>query len=650
MSAILVAIGALLCIASGLFALLPGRGAIRVTPFVIAAGSLAGLAGCALGLTSAPASLTLPWMIPGGELRISVDALSAFFAAPAFLMAGVGGIYAERYWPTEQRRATHVRVFFGIVTGCLATVMTAGNTILFLAAWEIVTIAAFFLVGTEHEETAARQAAWLYLAASHIAMLALFAMVALLHTLTHTWGFVPLPPGVASLTAGKAIFALAIFGFGIKAGVMPFHVWLPGAHAAAPAHVSALMSGVVIKMGIYGLVRVLSLFDALPYAFGTTLIILGIVSSILGVAFALAQHDLKRLLAYHSIENIGIIVCGLGIGVLAQAHGATRIAFLGFAGALLHVWNHGLFKALLFLGAGSAIHATGTRAIDRMGGLARRMPWTALAFLTGAIAICGLPPLNGFVSEFLIYLGSFGGVSIPRADWSSLVVLGVAPALALTGALALACFVKALGAVFLGNPRSSEAALAHESPFSMRAAMAPLALACAAIGLAPTLVGPLLARATAVAAPRLPAVELGDILGGLQTSAIAVAFACAVAFLLVSRMTRRRSAAPTWDCGYATAVPRAQYTASSLAQSITGVFAWAMPPVVHEPGKLPLFPRDAAYDTHVPDPVLDRGLLPALRRAEWVADFVRVLQTGRLQYYLVSIGLTLVVLLVWSAL
>jgi len=650
MSALLVATGALLCIASGLFALLPRRAGIRLTPFVIVAGSLTGLAGCAIGLSSGPSSLALPWAIPGGELRITVDALSAFFAAPAFLMAGVGGVYAERYWPAGERRATHVRVFFGLLSGCLATVMTAGNTILFLAAWEIVTIAAFFLVGTEHEESESRQAAWIYLAASHVAMLALFAMVALLHALTHTWAFVSLPAGTASLTAGKAIFALAIFGFGIKAGVMPFHVWLPGAHAAAPAHVSAMMSGVVIKMGIYGLVRVLSLFDALPFAFGTTLLVLGIVSSILGVAFALAQHDLKRLLAYHSIENIGIIVCGLGIGVLAQAHGSPRIAFLGFAGALLHVWNHGLFKALLFLSAGSAIHASGTRAIDRMGGLARRMPWTALAFLTGAIAICGLPPLNGFVSEWLIYLASFGGVAVPRADWSALIILGVAPALALTGALALACFVKAFGAVFLGTPRSAEASLAHESPLAMRAAMAPLALACAAIGLAPTLVAPLLGRATAVAAPLLPPVELGAILGSLQTAAIAVAVACAVAFALVARLTRSRSAAPTWDCGYAAAVPRAQYTASSLAQPVTGVFAWAMPPVVHEPGKLPLFPRASAYASHVPDPVLDRALLPALRGVERLAGFVRFLQSGRLQYYLMSIGLTLVVLLVWSAL
>lgn len=650
MSAQLILLGALLCIASGAVAVLPGNRFIRLTPVAIITGAIAGLAGCWLGLTSAPTTVALPWMIPGGEFRIAVDALSAFFAAPAFLMAGAGGLYAERYWPCDRPRAAWVRGFFGLLTGSLAIVMVAGHTILFLAAWEIVTIAAFFLVGTEHEAPASRNAAWLYLAASHIAMLALFAMIAIIHSLTQTWAFDALPAGLASLPIGRAIFALAIFGFGIKAGLMPFHVWLPGAHAAAPTHVSAVMSGVVIKMGIYGILRILSLFDEIPYAFGTTLLVLGIVSSILGVAFALAQHDLKRLLAYHSIENIGIIVCGLGIGFLAEAHGSTRVAALAFAGALLHVWNHGLFKSLLFLSAGSAIHATHTRELDRMGGLSLRMPWTALAFLTGAIAICGLPPLNGFVSEWLIYVSALTAVTAPEADWSWLLVFGVPPALALTGALALACFVKAFGAVFLGTPRSPAAAAAHESPLGMRAAMLPLAAACFAIGLAPTLLGPMLARVTALIAPGLPGSAIGGSLRGVQASAIAVAVVAALALGIVSRLSRNRGTGPTWDCGYAAAVPRAQYTASSLAKSITGVFAWAMPAVVNAPAKLPLFPREASFESHVPDAVLDRALLPALRLAERLIGYARYAQSPRVQFYILSLGLTLVVLLFWSAL
>ncbi|MCM2314986.1 MAG: hypothetical protein NDJ92_07535 [Thermoanaerobaculia bacterium] len=650
MSAQLVLLGSILCIASGGLAILPGKSFIRTTPVMIITGAIAGLAGCWIGLTSATTTLVLPWMIPGGEFRITVDALSAFFAAPAFLMAGAGGLYAERYWPADRRRAAWVRGFFGLLTGSLVIVMVAGHTILFLAAWEIVTISAFFLVGTEHEAPESRNAAWLYLAASHVAMLALFAMIAILHALTHTWAFDALPAGLASLPIGRVIFALAIFGFGIKAGLMPFHVWLPGAHAAAPTHVSAMMSGVVIKMGVYGLVRTLSLFDEIPYSFGTTLLVLGIVSSILGVAFALAQHDLKRLLAYHSIENIGIIVCGLGIGFLAEAHGSARVAALAFAGALLHVWNHGLFKALLFLSAGSAIHATHTREIDRMGGLTRRMPWTALAFLTGAIAICGLPPLNGFVSEWLIYVSAFTAVTAREADWSWLLVFAVPPALALTGALALACFVKAFGAVFLGAPRAAAAAAAHESPLGMRAAMMPLAAACFGIGLAPTLLGPMLERVTALIAPGLPGCDLAGSLQGVQTSAITVAVVAAVAFGFVTLLSRKRRTGPTWDCGYAAAVPRAQYTASSLARSITGVFAWAMPAVVHAPAKLPLFPREASFESHVPDTVLDRALLPALRFSERLISYARYAQSARVQFYILSLGVTLVVLLFWSAL
>lgn len=650
MSVTLYATGALLVFASGLAALLPGRAVLRLVPWLAVAGAIAGLAGCTLGLTGEPAMLALPWMIPGGSLALEVDALSAFFAAPVFLLVGAGAIFAERYWPVERSRARHVRIFFGLLGGCLVVVMAAANTILFLAAWELVTIAAFLLVGTDHEDTAARGAAWIYLAASHVAMLALFAMVALIRGATGTWAFDALPAGLAALPAGRAILSLALFGFGIKAGLMPLHIWLPGAHAAAPAHVSALMSGVVIKMGIYGLVRVSSLFDAIPLSFGAALLLLGIASSVLGVALALAQHDLKRLLAYHSIENVGIIVCGLGVGMFARSSGEHAIAALAFAGALLHVWNHGLFKALLFFSAGSVIHATGTRAIDLTGGLARRMPVTAAAFLVGAVAICGLPPLNGFVSELLIYVASFGSATARDADWNRLLVFGVAPALALTGALALACFVKAFGAVFLGTPRGARAAGAHESPSAMRTAMLPLAFACAAIGLAPTTVAPLLDRAVQVASPGATAGTLHASLAGAQTVSIAVAIIAAVALAVTSAASRRRTTGPTWDCGYASPVPRAQYTASSLADSLASIFAWAMPPEAHAQKSLPLFPAGASFTSHVPDPVLDRAILPAARLTMRLTNLARLAQGGRVQLYVLSIGLTLVALLVWSAL
>ncbi len=649
MSAILVIAGVALCMASGLPSLATRR-ASAATTVLIVTGSAIGVIGAVLGLTGGAAGLSLPWHIPGGVLAIRVDALSAFFAAPVFLLAGAGGLYADRYWPAARTRAGYVRAFFGLMTGALALVMCAANTILFLAAWEIVAVSSFFLIATEHELAESRNAAWIYVTASHVATLALFAIVVLLHGVTHTWAFVPLAAGTGALPAGHALLCLALIAFGIKAGLMPFHIWLPGAHAAAPSHVSAVMSGVAIKMGVYGLVRLLSLFDAVPSAFGTALLLAGIASSILGVAFAIAQHDLKRLLAYHSIENIGIIVTGLGIGVVAQTHGQPLLAVLGYAGALLHVWNHGLFKALLFLSAGAAIHSAHTREIDRMGGLARRMPWTAAAFLIGAVAITGLPPLNGFVSEWLLYVAGFTSITSSPHGGPALLLILVVPALALTGALALACFVKAFGTVFLGAPRSTAASDAREVPATMRAATVPLILGCAAIGLVPAFFGPLLGRAVHAAAPRLPMpATLTALLQPIQTSALVIAGIAIAAVLALLAVTRRAATALTWDCGYAAPNARMQYTASSTARGVVGLFGWAMRPVIHTPRPLTLFPFAAAFESHIPDTVLDRALLPTLRGARWVLGFARYFQHGRMQLYLLYLGVTLVALLAWSA-
>jgi hydrogenase-4 component B len=648
-SAILVIVGVALCMISGVTSLVTRRASV-VTTVLIVAGGVTGLIGAAFGLTGGTAGLSLPWRIPGGALAIRVDALSAFFLAPVFLLAGAGGLYADRYWPAARMRAGYVRAFFGLMAGALALVMCAANTILFLAAWEVVAMSSFFLIATEHEQAESRSAAWIYITASHVATLALFAIVVLLHGVTHTWAFVPLAAGTGAIPVGHALLCLAFIAFGIKAGLMPFHIWLPGAHAAAPSHVSAVMSGVGIKMGVYGLVRLLSLFDAVPSAFGTTLLLAGIASSILGVAFAIAQHDLKRLLAYHSIENIGIIVTGLGIGVVAQTHGQLLIALLGYAGALLHVWNHGLFKALLFLSAGAAIHSAHTREIDRMGGLARRMPWTAAAFLIGAVAITGLPPLNGFVSEWLLYVASFTSITGSPHGGPALILILVVPALALTGALALACFVKAFGTVFLGVPRSTAAAGAREVPATMRAATVPLILGCAAIGLVPALFGPILSRAVHGAAPRLPMpATLTALLQPIQTSALVIAGIAIAAVLTLLAVTRRAATALTWDCGYAEPTARMQYTASSTARGVVGLFGWAMRPMIHAPRPFTLFPSAAAFESHVPDTVLDRALLPALRGARWVLGFARYFQHGRMQLYLLYLGVTLVALLAWSA-
>ncbi len=427
---------------------------------------------------------------------------------------------------------------------------------------------------------------------------------------------------------------------------MPLHVWLPGAHAAAPSHVSALMSGVLIKMGIYGLLRTAAGFEHPPLWWGGALLGLGAVSAVLGVAFAIGQHDVKRLLACHSVENIGIICMGMGLALLGRAVGEPALVLLGLAGALLHVWNHGLFKALLFLGAGSVIHATGTRELDRLGGLLRRMPATGLLFLVGAVAICGLPPLNGFVSELLIYLGLFSAAAATQGRWW-IATAFAAPALALVGALALACFVKAFGAIFLGEPRSPHSLRAREAPRTMLLPMIALAACCAGIGLAPALVAPALDSAAAawgVHAPLASAVPLGRI--SLAAALLVAALALAAAAL--AYRVRRARTAPTWDCGYAVPAARMQYTSSSFAQMLVGLFAFALRPEETVPRLTAPFPAPSAYHGEVPDAVLDRLLLPLLRAGANAFESLRFIQRGNVQAYLGYILLTLVLLLVWK--
>ncbi len=295
----------------------------------------------------------------------------------------------------------------------MTLVLVARNAVLFLSAWELMAVSSFFLVTFEHERESVRSAGWIYLVATHLGTGFLLAFFILMGRETGSMNFdVWAAQGIHTQGLAGILFLMAVVGFGTKAGFMPFHVWLPEAHPAAPSHVSALMSGVMIKTGIYGLLRAFTFLGAPPLWWGWLFIGIGLSSGVLGVLFALAQHDLKRLLAYHSVENIGIIALGIGVGLLGQNTGSPALVALGFGGALLHVLNHALFKGLLFLGAGAVAHSAGTREIDRLGGLLKQMPWTAATFLIGAAAISGLPPLNGFVSEFLIFLGAFkGGIS-----------------------------------------------------------------------------------------------------------------------------------------------------------------------------------------------------------------------------------------------
>jgi hydrogenase-4 component B len=663
----LVAAGAALAAVSGV----PGLAASRQSPrgeraavALLSAGSLAGLAGAVAALTAAAdhVGLTLRGPLPGARVYLKVDAISALFLIQIFAISLLGAIYGLRYWKQAEHadNGRKLRVFYGLVTAGMAVLVCARDAITFLWGWEVMALAAFLLITTEEGDTEARAAGYVYLVATRIGTLCLFAMFAVMFRVLGTWDLdVPLDAKLASGPAGTAIFLLGLAGFGLKAGLMPLHVWLPGAHANAPSHVSALMSGVLIKMGIYGLVRLTSLVPAPPPWWGGVLLGLGLASGVLGVAFAIGQHDAKRLLAYHSVENIGIICMGLGLALLARASGRPELVTLGLAGALLHVWNHGLFKSLLFLAVGSVVHATGTREMDRLGGLGKAMPRTALAFLIGAVAICGLPPLNGFISELFIYLGLFG-LTGAGAGVLSLAAAFSAAGLALIGALALACFVKAYGAMFLGEPRSAAARRGHEAPASMTGPMAALALACAFIGVGSPLVAPVLDTTARIWAPDLaPSFAAVSVLAPLMTiTAVSGVFLAALissSLWLATRIRRSPAAAGTgggepgtWDCGYAAPSARMQYTSSSFAQGLVALYGWALRPKLHRPMIQGPFPETGSFSSHVPDVVLDRLLVPAARGTGRGLGWFRWVQRGSVHAYLIYILATLVWLLLWQ--
>jgi hydrogenase-4 component B len=658
MSECLVLAGTIVAGSSGLLGFLWGRNSMIgqwATTVLAVLGAVLGLSGVTWFYASGDTQpIVLPWNLPGALFSVAVDGLSAFFLVPVFLVSLLGNLYGLHYWKQTEHpeNGRKLRLFYGTLTAGMALMLISRNSIAFLFGWEILGLSTFFLIATEDQEAEARDAGWIYLVVTHSATLCLFALFAVLGAGTGSLELAPLKEGDLSPGMATAVFMLALVAFGSKAGVMPLHVWLPSAHAVAPSHVSAIMSGVNIKVALYGLVRVISLLPSPPVAWGGIVLSLGVVSGVLGVAFAIGQHDLKRLLAYHSIENIGIIVMGLGLAMVGRSLGRTDLVVLGLCGSLLHVWNHALFKALLFLSAGSVIHAVHTREIDRLGGLAKVMPWTSLCFVVGSVAICGLPPLNGFVSEFLIYVGVFrtlGNSPMPTFTAAAF----AAPALALIGALAVACFVKAYGAIFLGTSRSEHIPGAQESPLSMLGPMSVLVALCFLIGLAPILAVPILERAVWDWAPDLKGT--GASLTALAPLAwiTTMGLILIVSLMLVSGVLGillRRSAVErkaTWGCGYVAPSARIQYTSSSFAQMLVGTFGWVLRPRTHKSADLALFPQKADFHSEVADPVLDEVVLPAFGFGARVLSRFRVFQQGNIQTYLLYIFLALIALLFW---
>jgi hydrogenase-4 component B len=629
----------------------------RLTTALLVFGAVIGIAGALLALPGGSPAWTAPWESPGASLSIRVDAMSALFLLPILALPALGSVYGLGYWPQAERRSSSIRLqlCYGLVTGAMALVCISANAILFLVAWEVMALAGFLLVLTEHERPEAQRAAFVYLASAHVGNLALFALFALLGRQAGSYEFAAMAGLDGGTQVAAWIFALALGGFGLKAGLVPLHFWLPGAHAAAPSHVSSLMSGVLLKTGIYGLLRVTSFFEAPPAAWGAIVLAAGAVSAVLGVGFALAQHDLKRLLAYHSVENVGIIAMGVGLALLGRTYHQPALVVLGFGGAVLHVINHATFKGLLFLGAGAVHHATGTRELDHLGGLSRTMPITAALFLVGAAAISGLPPLNGFVSEWLVYLGAMETMAAPTTSSLHLALVTI-PALALAGGLAAACFAKVFGTTFLGTARSPHAVHAREPPRTMLVPMGALAAVCVAIGLAPVAFVPALAAAAGEWA-RLPSVVVaplaaGGVQGAARISLAAAVLLSTVVTLLLWRRTRLptpQPLAPTWGCGFARPTPRMQYTASSFADALVLRFGWVFRPKTKIVLPWGHFPKRAAFDSSVPDTVLDVVIIPALGSGTRAAERIRAHFIGRVQFQALLVVLGLLTLLGWLA-
>ena len=550
----------------------------------------------------------------------------------------------------------------------LSVQVMADNALTFLMAWEAMSLSAYLMVLTEHDQPGTVRAAHWYIAVTHAGFAALVAMFLLLSAGELTTSFAAMRSATLAPWARDAAFLLALIGFGTKAGVVPLHVWLPMAHPVAPSHVSALMSGVVIKMGVYGLLRVtIDLLVGGPAWWGGLVLAVGTVSALLGVLYALMEHDLKRLLAYHSVENIGIIFIGIGAGLVFQSYGLTALATLGVVGGLYHTINHACFKGLLFLGAGSVLHATGTRNMEALGGLITRMPRTAFFFLLGACAISALPPLNGFASEWLVFQALLGGSAIPQPEVAVIMPIAVAM-LALTSGLAAACFVKAFGITFLAIPRSPEAERAHEAPWSMQAAMATLAVACVALGLAPFAVVPVLASSLAglgglaptpvaftLALPLGVTGPFGQMSAPLLALGLALLLALVPLALRVLGADRRLRVGDTWGCGRIGQTPRMEYTATAFAEPLRRVFAELYRPTrdlsidFHPESKY--FVQSIEYRSEI-HPWFERVLYdPLLRVLGIAATWVRRLQGGSVHLYLLYMTLALLVLLTvarWS--
>jgi formate hydrogenlyase subunit 3/multisubunit Na+/H+ antiporter MnhD subunit len=627
-------------------------GSLSVTLALGVIGVTSLVTNAAISTVSLP--LGLPWL--GAHFRI--DALAAFFLVVVNLGGAAASLFAVGY-SRHEKWPRRVLPFYPAYLAAMNLVVLADDAFTFLVAWEFMSLMSWALVIAHHQERENLRAGYIYLLMASFGTLALLLAFGLLAGPNGSYGFEAIRAAHPSAALGALVLILVILGAGSKAGVVPLHAWLPLAHPAAPSHVSALMSGVMTKVAVYGFVRIV--FDLLgPPDWWWSMVVLGVggITAVMGVLYALMQHDLKRLLAYHTVENIGIIFIGLGLALAFKAHAMPVAAALALTAGLFHVFNHSVFKSLLFFGAGSVLNATGERDMEHLGGLIHRMPQTALVFLVGCVAISALPPLNGFVSEWLTFQAILLSPQLP--SWGlKFLVPAVGALLALSAALAAACFVKAFGVSFLGRARTPAAANAQETDADSLAAMYFLAALCLVAGILPGLfidaLAPVTRAIVGVSMPHqsglewltvVPIAESRSSYNGLLVFIFVTLSGSLAAFAIHRLASDRLRRGPAWDCGYPDSNPATQYTASSFAQPIRRVYGTTVfhareigempPPGAIAPARLSVELRDLVWDA---------CYAPIAGLIGFGAERLNVLQFLTIRRYLTLVFAALVLLL-----
>ena len=591
-----------------------------------------------------------------GKIPVRIDALSGWFILIINFTFITGAFYGLQYMKPYRSQKDNLSlhcISFILVQASLISICSLQNTIAFLIAWEIMALSSFILVIFEHYKRETLSAGINYLMQSHVCIMFLtlgFIWVALKMN-SYDFKAITLFSTSNSLLTGVALFLCFFIGFAIKAGFVPFHTWLPYAHPASPSHISGIMSGVIIKIGIYGIMRMLLLIKSDYLIIGYILLFISIVSGIYGVMLAIIQHNLKRLLAYHSIENIGIIGIGIGLGCIGIGKGNHLLTVLGFAGALLHTLNHSLFKSLLFYGAGNVYQAAHTMDIEKLGGLGKRMPHTTFLFLIAALAICGLPPFNGFVSEFLIYNGMFTGLHGSDNALLSSIVCGLF-ALALIGGLAMLCFTKAFGTVFLGTGRHHFHHTPEEAGFGKLIPMYAVVVLIMAIGLFPktfiiALSEPLNLFTQLldnnIGAGSLPLTETMSMIG--LCSVVFLGFTGLI-FLLRKKMTSNKpqTVNVTWACGYIAPTNKMQYTASSFIRAYRKLAEPFLSIDKKKKEITDVFPKTGGQETHPYDKAEEWFIDYPLHLLKTFFNRFIFLQNGNLQFYILY-GIVFIILI-----